>query len=311
MAPNNRAGITNVELIGMHPAETLPWMEDFHAPPYITMAHTFHAPRGWGIDHRVMNQYVLQYVVSGTAEYPVSGTHYVTGPGDLLFHRPGEPHSIRTVPGNPYICISIVFHFGAQPFPEERLFGDRHLLGRFDGHPVERMLTELVRLYQQPGLPAKLRCQGLLLQLLGEAASPREEPGSREKPSSLAKLVLVKNFIIDHYDEDIGHAHFEKVSGLTRNYIIRQFKLVFGMSPIQYLTWVRVQKAKELAIQTDLSAGEIARSVGYADVHTFGRMFKKKTGGSLTEFCSSLTTNYLNTKPRIAPPESLASESGD
>lgn len=60
------------------------------------------------------------------------------------------------------------------------------------------------------------------------------------------------------------------------------------MTPFEYVVWVRIERAKELVINTNLSVGEIATSVGYADLHTFGRMFKNKTSVSLSQFCSSL-----------------------
>ena len=68
-----------------------------------------------------------------------------------------------------------------------------------------------------------------------------------------------------------------------------EFKKQFGLTPFQYLTQVRVERAKELTIQTNLSIGKIAAMVGFADVHTFGRMFKQQTGVSLSQFSNSLT----------------------
>ncbi|WP_244935552.1 AraC family transcriptional regulator [Paenibacillus glycanilyticus] len=298
--------ISNIDLIEMNPTDTIPWMKDYYCPPYITMAHSFNAPLGWMIENRVLRQYALQYVVNGAAEYPVSGVEYNTVQGDLLFHRPGEPHSIRTIEGKPYVCLSIVFHFGSSVFPFDQLFQERHLLGNFAGQSVERKLTQLIRLYGVPGLSNQMQCQGLLMQILAEAA----KSGTREVETKggtlgpiLAKMVLVKNYLVDHYMSDVSHMDLEQVSGLSRNTIILKFKNTFGMTPMQYLTWVRIQKAKELAIQTNLSIGEIARNVGYSDVHTFGKMFKKNTGASLTDFCNTLTTDYLNTRPRIVPHE--------
>jgi YesN/AraC family two-component response regulator len=68
-------------------------------------------------------------------------------------------------------------------------------------------------------------------------------------------------------------------------------KKSFLTVPFQYLTLVRVERAKEWAIQTNLSIREIAALVGFADVHTFGRMFKQQTGISLSQFSNELTLN--------------------
>ncbi|MBB6734344.1 helix-turn-helix domain-containing protein [Cohnella zeiphila] len=277
---------------GLSPSETASDPPDFDYPPYITLAHLFHAPKGWEIRNRTMGQFVLQYVVEGRADYPVGGRLYSTVKGDLLFHRPGEPHSILTLEGEPYVCLSFVFHFGKSEFPVHRLFGETHLLGNYAGTEIEKKLNRLVLLYRQPSLSSQLQAQGLLLEVLGETAAGlnRTRDGSAVEARTKAKLLLLQNHIREHYAENVQHSDLEHIAGLSRNYIIVQFKRQFGLTPMQYLTWVRIQKARELALQTNLSVSEIAGQVGYSDVHTFGRMFKKKTGTSLSQFCSSLVT---------------------
>jgi YesN/AraC family two-component response regulator len=147
-------------------------------------------------------------------------------------------------------------------------------------------------MYRQPGLSSQLQAQGLLLEVLGEAAAGLDNPrtDSIVEARTKAKLLLLQNYIREHYAENVQHSDLEQIAGLSRNYIIVQFKRQFGVTPMQYLTWVRIQKARELALQTNLSVSEIAGQVGYADVHTFGKMFKKKTGTSLSQFCSALVT---------------------
>lgn len=277
---------------GTPSSEASPDVPDFQFPPYITLAHLFDAPKGWAIHNRTMGQYVLQYVVEGRADYPVGGHMYATVKGDLLFHRPGELHSILTLEGEPYICLSLVFHFGDHDFPISQLFGDLHLLGNYAGTELEKKLIRLVHLYRQPGISSQLQAQGLLLEALGEAATGlnRTSTESTVEERIKAKLLLLQNHIREHYAENVQHSDLEQIAGLSRNYIIVQFKRQFGLTPMQYLTWVRIQKARELALQTNLSVSEIANLVGYADVHTFGKMFKKKTGTSLSQFCSALVT---------------------
>lgn len=275
---------------GLQPAETIGKLPDYHFPPYITLAHMFNAPKGWEIRDREMTQFVLQYVVDGYCRYPIGDVPYETRKGDLLFHRPHERHSILPADDQPYICISIVFHFGTTAFPYDDLFQNQHLLGNFAGHPVESLLSQLVTHYRQPGLVHQVQCQSLLMRILAEAAQWGSTHSEQKKTDAqnMPKLVLIKNYLSEHYDREIRIEELENVSGLTKNYILALFRKHVGMSPMQYLTWIRIGKAKELAIQSNLSIGEIALKVGYSDVHTFGRMYKKKTGQSLTQFCSNL-----------------------
>ncbi|WP_127580084.1 helix-turn-helix domain-containing protein [Paenibacillus koleovorans] len=263
--------------------------------PYITLAHTFHAPAGWSTVHnRTLTQYALQYVLDGAAEYPVSGRHYLTRTGDLLFHRPGEPHTISMIEGKPYVCISLVFHFGQAPFPIDEVLGGEHWLGNFEGRPVEEKLIQLVASYRQPGWFHTLKCQALLLDIFTLALEQFQDqlaPPNETTRRSLAKLILVKNYLTERYMEQVRIQDLVELSGFSQNHLISEFKRLYGVTPVQYLTQVRVHKAKELAIQTKLHFGEIAEKVGYADVHSFGKMFKKTTGVSLTQFCSTLVVN--------------------
>ena len=66
------------------------------------------------------------------------------------------------------------------------------------------------------------------------------------------------------------------------------FSLVFsqetGQTFKEYLTELRIQKAKELLRSTPERATDIAYQVGYNDPHYFSAAFKKKTGLSPTEY---------------------------
>jgi two-component system response regulator YesN len=52
----------------------------------------------------------------------------------------------------------------------------------------------------------------------------------------------------------------------------------------EYLTEIRIKKAKELLRMTALRAAEISYQVGYSDPHYFSHVFRKNTGLSPTEF---------------------------
>ncbi|XID92998.1 helix-turn-helix domain-containing protein [Paenibacillaceae bacterium WGS1546] len=288
------------KLYFLDPSETLEDLKEFYFPPYITLAHLFHAPANWSLKPRVLRQYQLQYVVEGEADYIIEGIPYATRKGDLLFHGPGETHYVITKPGKPYVCISIVFHFGNTDYPLHELLAvpptaspvqKTHDMGNFAEHPLEIGLTELVHLYRQPGLIAKQRCQHLLMETLTNLARlrrPDDATNGAKDSSGTAKLIQIRNYIDARLQQGFRHDELEKLTGWSRNYIISQFKRAFGMSPLQYLVWIRLEKAKELALQSGLSFSEIASEVGYSDIHAFGKIFKRKTGMSLSQFVATL-----------------------
>ncbi|RKP48944.1 AraC family transcriptional regulator [Cohnella endophytica] len=293
------------KLYTLAPSETMDDLQLFFFPPYITLAHMFHAPEGWALRSRVLKQFQLQYVLEGDAEYEIEGLRYRTLKGDLLFHGPGEVHQVDTVGGKPYVCISIVFHFGETAYPIRELIGFGlngaklpHHMGNYSEHPIENRLSELVHHYRQPGLYHQQRSQQLLMDILlslAESRRKRSEVSVTKEASGTGKLILIRNYIDAHLKEGFRHEQLEELTGWSRNYVIAQFKQTFGMSPVQYLVWIRLEKAKQLALQSGLSFGQIAVEVGYSDIHAFSKIFKRKTGMSLSQFVATL---YRDTPDR-------------
>jgi len=283
------------KLYFLSPSETLEQLKEAYFPPYITLAHMFHAPEGWSIQCRVLKQFQLQYVLEGEAEYEIEGIVYRTTKGDLLFHAPGEVHRVNTVNGKPYVCLSVVFHFGELDYPVRGLIGFRstekpHDMGNFTGRPLESILLELIRHYKQPGFYDQQQAQQLLMSILLMLGSESNRGATRsfQDPAGKAKLILLRNYIDVHLKEGFNHRQLEELVGWSRNYIIAQFKKMFGMSPVQYLVWIRLEKAKELALQSGYSFSQIADEVGYSDIHALGKAFKHKTGMSMSQFVGTL-----------------------
>ncbi|WP_422661133.1 AraC family transcriptional regulator [Paenibacillus sp. EC2-1] len=287
------------EVIFLQPIEAAQLVEGFYFPPYISLAHVFNASTGWTIGPRRIRQYQFQYVIAGAATYRIENRHYETKKGDLILHFPNEEHEVKTIKGLPYICVSIVFHFGQTPFPLEELLPRIHYLGNFENTSLESNLTAIPAEYHQPERLHRLRSQSLLMEVIytilssqknnHKIAAPSEhtEAGNKNKRRH-ANLVLLKNYVKDHFAENISYEELEKLSGWTKNYIILRFKKTYNITPMQFQIQLRIERAKELAIQSNLSITEIAHQIGYADVHTFGKIFKRKSGLSLSEFCSSL-----------------------
>ena len=69
-------------------------------------------------------------------------------------------------------------------------------------------------------------------------------------------------------------------AGLERRTLLRRFASATGMSPIEYGRAVRIARARELLEGGDTSQKEIAQSLGYKDVASFARVFRKAVGSA-------------------------------
>lgn len=98
----------------------------------------------------------------------------------------------------------------------------------------------------------------------------------REGSEPVKKFVLA--FIHAHYNEDISLETMADKANMSANYFSKYFKDKTGMNFSDYLTDVRIRKAKELLIHSDLRIQEISERVGYLNTNSFIRVFKKMTG---------------------------------
>ena len=91
-------------------------------------------------------------------------------------------------------------------------------------------------------------------------------------------------FLNDNYDKPISLNNVATMCGFSRNYFTESFRKMHGVTPLNYLTKLRVIKAKQLLITSNYSVQEIAFMCGYEKVNTFISAFKSSTGTTPTEF---------------------------
>lgn len=98
-------------------------------------------------------------------------------------------------------------------------------------------------------------------------------------------IVMAKRYIADQYENsDLTLKDVADHVGLNEKYFSGRFTKEAGETMSEYLTEVRIQKAKELLRTTNFKIYEIAEMVGYQSTEHFNRMFKKKMQMSPSAF---------------------------
>lgn len=91
-------------------------------------------------------------------------------------------------------------------------------------------------------------------------------------------------YIQEHYHERVTLKNVSENVYLSRSYISVLFKKETGWKFSDYLTEVRLGKARELLLETSCSVQEVAARTGFFDTPHFSRVFKEKTGFSPLEY---------------------------
>ncbi len=92
-----------------------------------------------------------------------------------------------------------------------------------------------------------------------------------------ARLQRVQRFVEENYSEEISLDRAAGIAGMERTSFSRFFSSKVGVSFTQWLTKVRIAKARDLMKKSNYSISDITYAVGFSDLRTFGRAFKKLT----------------------------------
>ncbi len=101
---------------------------------------------------------------------------------------------------------------------------------------------------------------------------------------SVSIVEQAKEYILSHYNSDLSLDDISRIVDISPYYFSKIFKEETGVNFIDYLTNIRIEKAKELLLSTDCSMKEICTRIGYSDPNYFSRAFKKNVGVTPTEF---------------------------
>lgn len=116
------------------------------------------------------------------------------------------------------------------------------------------LAVHLVRHYGQPG----------------DARTQRGLPAAK-----LRKAIL---FMDEHLEDAFDLARIAQEVGLSASHFSRQFAAAGGMAPSRYFIARRVERARQLLRESDLSIVEVALAVGYSNPSHFAQVFRRETG---------------------------------
>ena len=112
------------------------------------------------------------------------------------------------------------------------------------------------------------------------------EPAARGKLSR--KIREIQRFVRDNYmHAGLTLGVIAEHSGLSRTYVSSLYKAATGQNVNEYLTALRIEKAKELLLDGHRKTHEVALSVGYHDANYFSALFKKRVGRSPSAYRES------------------------
>ncbi|KOR88072.1 helix-turn-helix transcriptional regulator [Paenibacillus solani] len=240
---------------------------------------------------------LIHTVLTGQGVFECAGTVHPCKPGDTFIILPGVLFSYEADDKNPW-------HYNWVALQEKgthRLLAD---MGVTPAKPIihcpdEGELRSLADMYlhlrqgfnqsDHPWLE-DLQASGWLRLLFHKLAILNREhlpSNTHDVPDIERGVRQTERWISTQYHQQLSIDQMAKTLGYHRAHLSKMFKQHTGLSPMQYLTKVRIDKAKSL-MKSSFSIHEIASSVGYTDPLYFSKQFRKWTGLTPSDYKNSL-----------------------
>ncbi|WP_036746114.1 AraC family transcriptional regulator [Paenibacillus sp. UNC451MF] len=250
----------------------------------VTSASMVRVPRSWGNMSFVPELHKFYFILDGEGWLSINDQEFSPRAGQLYLIPSGIREGHGTISDHTY--LKYFCHFTAS-------IGDLSLLDVLqtpfyievsDMERVKRLFQELVHYFRSPDLIAVWKVKALLFELLHYFF---EQSGIEKVHLAGAlsheKMELVVQYIEDHLSEPITMNELVSLVHMNPQYFSQLFKSMLGLSPVQYIHELRMEKAKKLLTSTSLSVTDIASTVGI-QLHYFSRQFKNQFGFSPLQY---------------------------
>lgn len=261
-------------------------------------------PKGYRLKERYVFDYELELVVFSKGSMIIGDTEYPISKGDIVFRKPGQ-YTQGIMPYYCYlICMDMLGNTGktasSYDIYSEQDYQNIYVNPVIDAipaisHPphIERyhhlfdsILKEFISPTQGSELILKANVLNIIYQLYQDSINPFISSTIPSSPhySSIKRAI---DFIEKNSEKKIVLSDLSKLSNLSPNHFHRIFTQTMGMTPNTYITKVKLNRAKELLIRTDLQISEISVQCGFENIPYFSFLFKKQTNLSPGEFRKS------------------------
>jgi len=257
----------------------------------------------WIMTKEFHNAFEILIVLDGVQETTIENKQYIIKKDEILLIPPGFEHINKCISTKSmtYFCA----HFDIdEPSLRMKLVENCDWVYTPSDSSYSRLkkcLQKWIDILDEPDImfsKAKLRAQAVLFELLEvlDDIQPQNKEMRTNQSMTTAKYAkeiaeaikwTFKNKCIEQNENVEYTIHIQPIIaslGISPNYGLEVFQKIYHMSPRKYLSELKLQEAKILLQQPDISLSEIANRLGYKNLSHFSRQFKRWTGINPTAF---------------------------
>ncbi len=252
------------------------------------------------LSDRIFPNWIVSFVLEGKVMTGSHGEQYEARAGDVMIHPPDVAFFERSSQAGTHCWMSLNVN-------------DEYNLDYFEIHPLPLVLSIhqpdeyeaifnvlLSRWNQKEGSFKKLSVLASVMNVVTMIMESWERSGCPERSSKLrsrqSRFTPLIHYMSLHLDQKLTRAKLANQVHLNSNYLDRAFYDVYGVTPMQMLREIRLEKVKALLETTNESLASISQAAGLGDAAYLSRLFNKSfdmTPGRYREYLQSAKENYM------------------
>lgn len=222
-----------------------------------------------------LNSYLIVYVLSGSGTLEYKDKTYKIAKGQCFFIDCMTAHRYYSSKENCWEILWVHFN-GATSAEYYEVFGKKHspIFRPIDSVNTESVMRNIMLNSGELNIDNEIRASYLIMSLLTQALEDKNE----KKEPAPKNAVAIKQYLKSHYTEKLTLDQIASELFMSKFYMEKEFKRVYGQSIFDYIISKRINLAKKLLRFTDKSIEEISVMCCFTDQSYFNRQFKKAEG---------------------------------
>lgn len=246
---------------------------------YVQELGDFYCRKGYFTKRKNLPSFLIKLTVSGQGTLEYNNSTYQITPGSLFWIDCNNPQYYYTSRDADHWHVLWVHFYGPTALSYYETFMDQNagspLILSDSPTKMADIFEKLMRIYgtHSNSLQDDIYASSLLTQLMVNCIRTTlgRNVFSRQREDY---FVSIQNYLDSNYHENLNLDSLAQQFSINKYYLQKQFKKKMGLSPNEYLTRIRLERAKYLLRTTNETMTHIAQEVGYTASY-FDNVFKK------------------------------------
>lgn len=230
---------------------------------------------------RILQEYQINYITEGTGVMETESGRFPVKEGSLMIVQKGQWHRYRPNQKNGWIENYIGFsgHLAEHYFNKSNILQNQPVIHCGIREEFIDTLYKIFDLVQKEEPGFQQIASGMVVKLLGYIIAYQKQRNFSGK--EIEKIIQKARFHMrENIAEEIDLELMAAENNIGYSYFRKMFKEYTGISPRQYHLDLKIMRAKELLLSTDMNIKQICFELGFQSSHYFSRFFKQKVGMS-------------------------------